>query len=180
MFLSFTRLALQGFGGVLSVAQRELVEKRHWLTSDQFVEDWAVAQILPGPNVVNLSIIIGGRFFGLTGAFAALAGMLAAPLAIVLLIAAFYGSVANTDIAKGALRGMGAVSAGLITATGIRLIMALDRNTLSVGACFGSTILTFVAVALLHLPLLWILLIIGGGNSLWAYYVFRRLGVRKR
>jgi len=60
LFVSFTLLALQGFGGVLAVVQRELVEKKKWLTQDEFIEDWAVAQILPGPNVVNLSLMLGG------------------------------------------------------------------------------------------------------------------------
>ena len=71
LFFSFTVLALQGFGGVLAVVQRELVEKKRWLTREEFVEDWAVAQIMPGPNVVNLSLMIGDRYFGLRGALAA-------------------------------------------------------------------------------------------------------------
>ncbi len=102
LFLSFTWLALQGFGGVLAVVQRELVEKKRWMTREQFVEDWAVAQIMPGPNVVNLSMMIGGRYFGLPGALAALAGMLAAPLVIVLLLAVLYGSVADSAVAQNA------------------------------------------------------------------------------
>ena len=73
LFVSFTLLALQGFGGVLAVVQRELVEKKRWMTREQFIEDWAVAQIMPGPNVVNLSLMIGGRYFGLPGALAGLA-----------------------------------------------------------------------------------------------------------
>ena len=64
LFVSFTILALQGFGGVLAVVQRELVEKKRWMTREQFVEDWAVAQIMPGPNVINLALMIGGRYFG--------------------------------------------------------------------------------------------------------------------
>ena len=50
LFWSMTKLALQGFGGVLAVVQRVLVEEKRWLTNEEFVEDWAVAQILPGPN----------------------------------------------------------------------------------------------------------------------------------
>ena len=88
LFVSFTVLALQGFGGVLTVVQRELVDKKQWLTTDEFVEDWAVAQILPGPNVVNLSLMIGGRHFGIAGALAALSGLLIAPTVLVLLLAA--------------------------------------------------------------------------------------------
>ena len=80
LFWSFTWLALQGFGGVLAVVQRELVEKKRWMTNDEFVEDWAVAQIMPGPNVVNLSIMIGERYFGWRGAVAALAQDTASPV----------------------------------------------------------------------------------------------------
>jgi chromate transporter len=171
LFLSFTWLALQGFGGVLAVVQRELVEKKRWMTREQFIEDWAVAQIMPGPNVVNLSLMIGGRYFGLSGALVALAGMLAAPLVVVLALAALYGSVAETATAQNALRGMGAVAAGLITATGIKLIGALDKNAMGMGLCIALAALTFVAIALLRWPLLWVLLGIGGGACLWAYRV---------
>jgi chromate transporter len=171
LFLSFTWLALQGFGGVLAVVQRELVEKKRWMTREQFIEDWAVAQIMPGPNVVNLSLMIGGRYFGLPGALAALSGMLAAPLVLVLLLAALYGSVAETAAAQGALRGMGAVAAGLITATGIKLIAALDKNAMGLWVCIGLAALTFVAIALMRWPLAWVLLGVGGGACLWAYRV---------
>ncbi|MDP3374828.1 MAG: chromate transporter [Hydrogenophaga sp.] len=171
LFWSFTWLALQGFGGVLAVVQRELVEKKRWMTREQFIEDWAVAQIMPGPNVVNLSLMIGGRYFGLPGAVAALAGMLAAPLVVVLLLAVLYGSVAETAMAQHALRGMGAVAAGLITATGIKLIGALDKNAMGIGLCIALAVLTFVAIALLRWPLLWVLLGVGGGACLWAYRV---------
>ena len=174
LFWSFTWLALQGFGGVLAVVQRELVEKKRWMTREQFVEDWAVAQIMPGPNVVNLSLMIGGRYFGLSGAMAALAGMLAAPLVVVLLLAALYGSVADTPAAQGALRGMGAVAAGLITATGIKLIAALDKNAMGLVVCIALAAATFVAIALLRWPLAWVLLGIGGGACVWAYHVLGR------
>ncbi|MBW0169033.1 MAG: chromate transporter [Hydrogenophaga sp.] len=171
LFVSFTWLALQGFGGVLAVVQRELVEKKRWMTREQFVEDWAVAQIMPGPNVVNLAMMIGGRYFGLPGALAALAGMLSAPMVLVLLLAALYGSVADSAVAQNALRGMGAVAAGLVTATGIKLISALDKNAMGMGVCLGLALLTFIAIALLRWPLLWVLLSIGGCACLWAYRV---------
>src|SRR5690349_8179237 len=116
LFLSFTWLALQGFGGVLAVVQRELVERKRWLTQEEFIEDWAVAQIMPGPNVVNLSLMIGARYFGLRGALTALAGMLAVPLVLILLLAVVHARFADNTHVAGALRGMAAVSAGLIAA----------------------------------------------------------------
>ena len=169
LFWSFTWLALQGFGGVLAVVQRELVEKKRWMTQEQFLEDWAVAQVMPGPNVVNLSLMIGGRYFGWTGALAALAGMLIAPMLLLLVVAALYGTVADTAAAQGALRGMGAVAAGLITATGIKLIAALNKNPMGMGACTGLAGLTFVAIALLRWPLVGVLAGVGGGACLWAW-----------
>ena len=175
LFWSFNWLALQGFGGVLAVVQRELVEKKRWLTREQFVEDWAVAQIMPGPNVANLALMIGGRHFGLRGALAALSGMLAGPLVVVLVLAVLFGQVADHPAAQGALRGMGAVAAGLITATGIKLIVALEKNPMGLGVCIGLAALTFVAIGLLHLPLAWVLLTVGGGACLWAYRVLGRV-----
>ena len=169
LFVAFSLLALQGFGGVLAIVQRELVDKRQWLTAEEFIEDWAVAQILPGPNVVNLSLILGDRYFGLRGAVVGVAGMLCFPLVIVLLMAAAFAGVADNAQAQGALRGMGAVAAGLIVAAGLRLVPALKANVMGPIACMGMLAATFVAIALLRIPLLWVLLVIGGSGCLWAY-----------
>ena len=161
LFVSFTALALQGFGGVLAIVQRELVEKKRWLTRDEFIEDWAVAQIMPGPNVVNLSLMIGARYFGLKGALAALAGMLAVPLVLVLALALVYAQFAGHPGVAGALRGMGAVAAGLIGATGLKLFGALETNVLGLRLCIGLGVLCFGAIALLRWPLAAVLLGLG-------------------
>lgn len=176
LFLSFTYLALQGFGGVLTVVQRELVEKKKWLTPDEFVEDWAVAQILPGPNVVNVALMIGGRHFGIAGALSALSGLLLAPTLLVLTLAAAVAGVADTAVAQGMLRGMGAVSAGLIAAVGIKLMGALKNNTMGMLTCLGIGVLTFVAIGLLRLPLAWVLLTLGPLASVWAAHCIRQRG----
>ncbi len=173
LFWSFTRLALQGFGGVLAIVQRELVDKKKWLTQAEFVEDWAVAQILPGPNVVNLSLMLGDRFFGLRGALVALAGMLTFPLLIVLVLAALFAGVSDSPHVQGALRGMGAVAAGLIAGTGLKLIVALKQNPMGAPVCYALAAITFVAIALLRIPLAWVLLVIGGLACAWTY---RQLG----
>jgi chromate transporter len=116
MFVAFTVLALQGFGGVLPVAQRELVDKRRWLTHEQFLEVLSVGQVLPGPNVVNISLMVGDRFFGWRGAMASLAGILSAPTVIVLTLAALYTRFAAEPALAGAVRGMGAASVSTMTA----------------------------------------------------------------
>ena len=161
LFWSFTWLALQGFGGVLAVVQRELVEKKRWMTNDEFVEDWAVAQIMPGPNVVNLSIMIGERYFGWRGAVAALAGMLTFPLILVLLLAVVYAQFASQPAVAGALRGMGAVAAGLIAGMGLKLSSTLRKHPLGLAICVGLVALTVIAMAVLRWPLFWTLPSVG-------------------
>ena len=169
LFFSFSVLALQGFGGVLAVAQRELVERKRWMTNEEFVEEWAVAQIMPGPNIINLCITIGSRHFGLPGALAALGGMLLAPLAVLLLIALLYAQYANHPGVEGALRGMGAVAAGLIIAVGLKLFPALKNNVLGLRTCLTLALLCFVAVALLRWPMAYVLPVLGAAACLLAY-----------
>ena len=174
LFISFTLLALQGFGGVLAVVQRVLVEEKRWMTREQFVEDWAVAQIMPGPNVVNLSLMIGGRYFGLAGALAGLAGMLTAPLIVALLLAMAFGGVSDAAWAQGALRGMGAVSAGLIAAVGLKLIGALRSNPMGMPVCIALALASFVGVGVMRWPLAYVLLGTGLLACGWAYLQLAR------
>ena len=169
LFFSFTWLALQGFGGVLAIVQRELVEKKRWLTPDEFIEDWAVAQVLPGPNVVNLAVMIGDRYFGLRGAAAALAGMLALPLVLLLVLAVLYAHFAGNAQVAGALRGMGGVAGGLIAAAGLKLLPQLRKHPLGFGVCLVITVLVFAAIALARVPLGWVLVVLGGGACVWTW-----------
>ena len=180
LFVSFTWLALQGFGGVLVVVQRELVERKQWLTHEEFVEDWAVAQILPGPNVVNLSLMLGDRYFGLRGALAGVAGMLCFPLLLVLLVAAAFAGVADAPQAQAALRGMGGVAAGLVAGAGLRLVGALKNNVMGLGVCIALVLSSFAAIAIARIPLVWVLLGIGGLGCVWAYVCLCKLAALPR
>jgi chromate transporter len=169
LFISFTLLALQGFGGVLAVVQRELVEKKRWMSREEFIEEWAVAQIMPGPNVINLSITLGARYFGLSGALVALAGMITFPLLVVLALALLYAEFASNPNMAGAIRGMGAVAAGLITATGLKLMPALKKNVLGVPLSAALGVAAFIAIAWLKLPLAWVLAVLGGIGCVLAF-----------
>ena len=162
LFISFTLLALQGFGGVLAIVQREIVDRKRWLTQEEFIEDWAVAQIMPGPNVVNLSLMIGGRHFGIAGALAALAGLLTVPLFIVIGLAVLHDRFADSPVVAGALHGMAAVCAGLIGAAGLRLASALKKNPMPLSWCLAISAAGFVLVAFLKCPLPWVLFGLGG------------------
>lgn len=169
LFISFTVLALQGFGGVVAIVQRELVEKKRWLTREQFIEDWAVAQIMPGPNVVNLALMIGGRHFGIKGALAALAGMLLLPMILALILALVYSQFSSHPGVAGALRGMSAVVAGMIAATGMKLFGGLKTNALGMRLCMAFALACFVAIAFLRLPLAYVLLGLGTTACLMAF-----------
>lgn len=173
LFWSFSWLALQGFGGVLAVVQRELVERKRWMTNAEFVEDWAVAQVMPGPNVVNLALMIGDRHFGLRGALAAVAGMLAFPLLVMLGLALLYAQWADHPAVAGALRGMGAVAAALVAVMGLKLAATLRQHPLGWPLCALLAVLGFVAVALLHWPLHLVLLVLGGGTCVATWRKLR-------
>ena len=172
LFFTFNWLALQGFGGVLAVAQRELVERKGWLTRQQFVEMLALSQVLPGPNVVNLALMFGDRFFGLRGALAALAGMLLVPLAIVIALTYAYGEFSNLAPVAGALRGMGAIAAGLVIATALKLMTALGTSPLGRPLAGAFAALTFVTIAWLRWPLVWV---IAGLGSLAVAIAYLRI-----
>jgi chromate transporter len=172
LFKAFTLLGLQGFGGVLAVAQRILCDEKRWLTPAQYVDVLAMGHVLPGPQVCNLALIVGDRFFGWRGAFTALAGLMVVPLAIVLALTVVYAEFAFEPAVAGALRGMGAVTAGMIIGAGLNLARTLEGNAMRVPACIAVGAVTFVAVALLHLPV-WISL---GIAAVACAYAWRRVG----
>jgi len=172
LFFTFNRMSLQGFGGVLAVAQRELVERTRWMTREQFVETLAVSQVLPGPNIVNMALMIGDRHFGLRGAFVALAGMLLVPLVIVLALTALYAQFATHPMVSGALRGMGAVAAGLVISTAVKLSTTLKKSAMGLPLGIAFAAVTFIAVAVLRWPLVWVL---GGLGPIAVACAFWRL-----
>jgi chromate transporter len=169
LFFTFNRLSLQGFGGVLAVAQRELVERKGWLSREEFVEMLALSQVLPGPNVVNLGLMLGDRFFGLRGALAAVTGMLAVPLVIVLVLTAAYAEFSRLAVVSGALRGMGTVAAGLIIATAIKLMTTLGSNRLGPPLAAAFAVFTFVTIVWLRWPLIWVVAGLGTTAVAIAY-----------
>jgi chromate transporter len=166
LFWTFTKLALQGFGGVLPVAERVLVHERRWMTSKDFVESLAVAQALPGPNVVNLCLMVGDRFSGARGAASALAGMMFFPMVLVLALASVYQYYAHLEITRQVLLGMAAVSVGLIGGMGLRLVKT--QGHYRVGWLVGTA--TFGLIALAHARLGFVILALGIPSFLFRWW----------
>ena len=133
-----------------------IVDERRWLTDREFAELIGLCQVLPGPNVVNLSVIIGARTHGPLGSLIAVTGILFVPVGVMLLIAAFYAAVANDPLVRNAIAGASAAAAGLIIGTAMRLLLQTRpplRGSLTGGAAF-------VAVGVLQWPLLWVILVL--------------------
>ncbi|MCL4744985.1 MAG: chromate transporter [Burkholderiaceae bacterium] len=170
LFLVFSGLALRGFGGVLPWAERAIVDEQRWLDQRDFVEMLALAQVLPGPNVCNLALMIGDRYFGLRGAIVALAGMMLAPLAVVLALAALYVQFSDVPTVAAALRGMGAAAAGMIIATAWKMA----RTQRDDRAAWVFLAAAFVAMGLLRWPLLWVMPAIGAVSVALAWARQRR------
>ncbi len=180
LFWVFTKMTMQGFGGVYAVAQNTLVEREQWLSKLQFVELLSLSQILPGPNVVNLSLVIGDRFFGWRGAAVALLGLLLVPLIIVLSLAASFAGLSHLPAATGALRGMGAVASGLVLGTALKLLPALSGNPNGPWACALLTLASIAAMAIFRWPLAYAVLGIGSLAFALAWWRLSRADQAKR
>ena len=156
LFLAFLGIAISGFGGVLPFARRMLVERRGWLSADEFNETLSLCQSLPGPNIVNLSIATGQRFAGARGSVAAVSGLVLAPMMIVIALGALYGRFGGVERLQGAVTGLGAAAAGLAAAPAAKMAdPLLRRRPWSAGPFI---LLAFAGVGLMHWPLPWVLL----------------------
>jgi chromate transporter len=143
------------------VAQRELVERLGWLTRAQFLELLALSQVLPGPNIVNLGLILGDRTFGLRGAVAAVAGMLLGPMALVLMLAAAAAQWRDLPAVGGALRGMGIVAGALVLSTALKLSQGLKASAMGLPLATLFVVLTALAIGWLRWPLVYVVLGLG-------------------
>jgi chromate transporter len=153
LFLTFSRITLSSFGGALFWARRGLVERRHWLSEREFAELLTLGQLLPGPNVLNLTVLVGYRFAGWSGAAVSVAGYLGWPFLVVIGMGLAYQHYGALPQVQQALAGMSKVAAGLLLATVIKLAMVLPRRWRP--WLFG--MLAFVGVGVMRWPLLWVI-----------------------
>ena len=166
LFFAFTSLALHGFGGVLPWAQRTLVEQRRWLSREEFIELLAFGQLLPGPNIINLAIIVGHRYFGWRGSVVSVTGLTLFPSMLVLTAGLIYSQLVAIPSVQKALSGMAAVAAGLVIAMALKLAWAQRKRWRWLG--FG--LAGFVGLALLRWPLFQVLLLTAPAAVLLAWW----------
>ncbi len=154
LFLGFLFVGLRGFGGVLPWARQMIIEERRWLTEEEFTELYSLCNLLPGPNIVNVSIALGARFQGPTGSIAAFSGLMTAPMAIVLMLGALYERYRALPELGPLLHNLSAAAAGMVLATGLKMAKPHWKKPLSVAIA----LLAFIAVGVLHWPLGWVVL----------------------
>ncbi|MGE5203027.1 MAG: chromate transporter [Acidobacteriota bacterium] len=150
LFSAFLRITLSGFGGTLPWARRILVDERRWLSDREFVDALSLCQFLPGPNVVNLSIVVGRRFRGTFGALSAFAGLMIAPFLIVLALGMLYARFGHAPAIDRILGGVSAAAAGLVWAMGLQMAGTFARIPRAV----AFAILAFLASGVVHWPIL--------------------------
>ncbi|MBA4739723.1 MAG: chromate transporter [Burkholderiales bacterium] len=180
LFYVFSLIALQGFGGVITVMQRMLVDQRKWFSQTEFLEMFTLSQILPGPNVCNLALMIGDRFFGAKGAVVALSGMLILPSVVILILASSYEQVAVDSPLLGAIKGMSVVAVGMTLGTGLRLLSGIQ--TAIVGRLVPILVIASVVymIGYLRLSIVWAVLGCGPFSYLWARHALQSYQDKKR
>lgn len=156
LFIAFAKISLAGFGGVLIWARRGIVEQRRWMTADEFNETYALCHFLPGPNVVNLSVVFGARFRGVAGALAAFAGLVGPPMLIAILLAALYAHYGEIGALRRTLAGVACAAVGLLIAVVFKMMTPLVKKHDAVGLVMLGSV--FVAIGFLRLPLQIVLL----------------------
>jgi chromate transporter len=116
LFLAFAAVSLASFGGALPWSRRMIVERKGWMTAQEFNETFALSQFLPGPNTINFCVVFGARFAGIAGAVAAVAGLLGPPLLIIMILAVAYAHYGDLPTLGRILSGITAAAAGLLIA----------------------------------------------------------------
>jgi chromate transporter len=155
LFLGFAKIAVCGFGGVLAWSRRVIVQERGWMSAEEFNEQLALCQVLPGPNIVNFSVMFGSRTAGVLGALAALFGLIGPPMILMIVAGILYDRYGDLPALKGVLTGLAAAAAGLLIATSVQMIGSMVKNRLRPGHIVA--VITFIAAGVLRLPLLWVM-----------------------
>lgn len=151
IFRAFIGVSLSGLGGALPWARRMIVDKRGWMTAEEFNEAFSLSQFLPGPNTVNFAVVFGTRFGGAAGAALALIGLLGPPVFIVTTLAVLYSRYGDLEALNRILAGIAAAAAGMLIAIAAKMVAPLLRKGLHWAPAVA--LVAFVCVALLQYPL---------------------------
>lgn len=162
LFRGFLSVGMFGFGGVLPWARRMVMEQKRWMSAAEFTDMLGLCQFLPGGNIMNVTIALGARFHGAAGSVAALAGLMAAPVACVILLGLVYDRYADLPAVHQAFAGLAAAASALVLANALKIAAPLRTRPLGIAIAA----VTFGAVALLRLPLWQVLPVMAAASTL--------------
>ena len=154
LFLTFAKVGVCTFGGgyaMLPILQREVVEKKHWVTNEAITDYYALGQCTPGIIAVNTSVFIGHQLRKIPGGVVAALGVVFPSFVVITVIAAFLANFADLPVVQHALAGINAVVVALIASSVVKLGKTTLRNAPSVSIFLGVLILGELA-GLLNLP----------------------------
>jgi chromate transporter len=157
LFIAFAKMSLAGFGGVLVWARRGIVDQHKWMTAEEFNEAYALCHFLPGPNIVNFTMVFGSRFRGIAGGVAAFAGLVGPPVVVMTILGVLYQRFGEIEVLRRILAGVSCAAVGLLIAVVFRMMMPLIRKRDVVGLVVLAAV--FVTIGLLRLPLPAVLLV---------------------
>jgi chromate transporter len=172
LFFAFARISVTGFGMILPWARRMIVDEKRWMTAEEFNETFSLSQFLPGPNVVNLSVVFGQRMAGAPGAIAALGGLLGPPAMVASFLSFLYSQFGDASILRGILAGIAAAAIGLMSATVVKMAQPVWSRLFAPAPLMLAA--TFVAIGILRLPLVPCLLVLAPMSVALAYWWQRR------
>lgn len=172
LFVAFAKMSLAGFGGVLVFAHRAIVEKHRWMTPDEFNETYALCHFLPGPNIVNLSVVFGARIRGIAGSAAAFTGLLGPPIVIVTILGMIYARYGAVPALQRTLAGISCAAVGMVFGVAMRMLGPLLKRREPIPIVFFAAV--FVAIGIARLPLVPVLLTAIPISIAVTYFIRRR------
>jgi chromate transporter len=153
---AFAAVSVAAFGGALPWSRRMIVERKGWMTAQEFNETFALSQFLPGPNTINFAVVFGSRFGGAPGAAVAVTGLIGPPLAIVTVLAFLYERYGGQPTLDHVLSGIASAAAGLLIAAVAKMATPMFGRRWNAAPLIA--LLAFAGVALMHWPLPYVFL----------------------
>ena len=177
LFLTFFKIGAFTFGGgyaMLNILENEFVEKRGWLTKDEFLDMLAIAESTPGPIAINSATFIGYKTAGVLGSALATLGVVLPSFIIIYIISLFLDKFLTLTLVASAFKGIQACVVYLIGSVGLKLFKQMDKKPLPI-AIMATVLVCMIAFSLFAIKFSSIVyILISGAIGVIAFYAQRK------